>query len=380
MNLGSERQDGRTHVDVMGEGMADVFLSYRNTPERRVFVKRLALILRAHELTVWWDYGLEAGEGYRAQITEELSKARAVAPLWCEESVRSKWVLMEAELGKDKLVPARLQAVAPPEAFEAIQAADLIGWDGAVENSRTLAYVKTICARIGKRGSAPADMMEELRDLRPLTPLPLVSAGAHSLAVPTQASALFDDLRKTWSTIDRGDSSAVEKFLFWVQGAAPGSGLEFEIANTLQRLKTSAAHRDEDALYALAVSAADVLHKSYNEFSHMEPWDAPIGAGDLPSRNRAFREAVDKYLAVIDDPNYANADHETVRRYKLAVKDITRLAARSDLQLFDLAGRVGEGFGQSGAYDDIYFDVIRLVIRDSVRFKELGPCYKFSPA
>jgi hypothetical protein len=39
---------------------------------------------------------------------------------------------MEAELGKDKLVPARLQKVVPPDAFEAIQAADLIGWDGAV--------------------------------------------------------------------------------------------------------------------------------------------------------------------------------------------------------------------------------------------------------
>lgn len=77
-------------------------------------MKRLALLLRAHEGTVWWDYGLEAGESYRAQITEELSKARIVAPLWCAESIQSKWVAMEAELGKDKLAPARVQKVVPP--------------------------------------------------------------------------------------------------------------------------------------------------------------------------------------------------------------------------------------------------------------------------
>jgi TIR domain-containing protein len=89
--------------------MADVFISYRNTPDRRTIVRRLATILRAHEVSVWWDYGLEAGESYRAQIMIELANARIVAPLWCAESVASRWVRMEAELGKDKLVPARLQ-------------------------------------------------------------------------------------------------------------------------------------------------------------------------------------------------------------------------------------------------------------------------------
>jgi hypothetical protein len=80
--------------------MADVFICYRNTPERRALVRRLAAILRAHEVTVWWDYGLEAGESYRAQITTELANARLVAPLWCEESVNSQWVRMEVELDK----------------------------------------------------------------------------------------------------------------------------------------------------------------------------------------------------------------------------------------------------------------------------------------
>jgi len=225
--------------------MADVFLSYRNTPERRAFVKRLALLLRAHEVSVWWDYGLEAGESYRAQITDELSKARIVAPLWCAESIRSKWVAMEAELGKDKLVPARLQKVVPPEAFEAIQAADLIGWDGAVDHARALAFVRKICERLGKPANAPIDMMEELADLRPLTPLPEVGAFPAATVAPGQ-DAVLADLRATWTNFPaRDDSSAVERFLARVRGTAPGSGLEFEVEHALDVMRAEAQRREK---------------------------------------------------------------------------------------------------------------------------------------
>lgn len=112
--------------------MADVFISYRNLPERRAYARRLATILRAHGIEVWWDFGLAEGESYRQQITDELGRARVVVPLWCAESILSKWVAMEAEFGRDKLLPVRLQNVAPPDAFEAIHAADLIGWDGTI--------------------------------------------------------------------------------------------------------------------------------------------------------------------------------------------------------------------------------------------------------
>ncbi len=155
--------------------MADVFLSYRNTPDRRAIVRRLATILRAYGVTVWWDYGLEAGEGYRSQIMTELANARIVAPLWCAESVRSPWVRMEAELGKDKLLPGRLQKVPPPDAFEAIQAADLTGWDGAVGSPRLQEFVRLVCKRLDRPAAAPTDLIEELAELPPVKPLPEVA-------------------------------------------------------------------------------------------------------------------------------------------------------------------------------------------------------------
>lgn len=152
--------------------MADVFLSYRNLEDRRRLVTRFATILRAHEISVWWDYGLDAGESYRDQITRELAQARLVIPFWCEESVASKWVGMEAELGRDKLFPARLQRVAPPPAFEAIHAAHLETWDGSILDPQLDEFVRDICAKLGKPARLPADTKKELSRLPKLKPLP----------------------------------------------------------------------------------------------------------------------------------------------------------------------------------------------------------------
>ena len=175
-------------IAVRRGSMADVFISYRNTPDRRIIVRRLATILRAHEISVWWDYGLEAGESYRAQITAELASARVVSPLWCAESILSPWVRMEAELGKDKLVPAWLQKVVPPDAFEAIQAADLIGWDGAVGSPRLQEFVRLICRRLGRAAIAPTDMIEDLGQLPAVAPLPEVAIVAAPASTATAAA------------------------------------------------------------------------------------------------------------------------------------------------------------------------------------------------
>jgi hypothetical protein len=73
-------------------------------PDRRLIVRRLATVLRAYGVNVWWDYGLEAGESFRAQIMTELANARIVAPLWCVESVQPKtgsWIGSSADGGMD---------------------------------------------------------------------------------------------------------------------------------------------------------------------------------------------------------------------------------------------------------------------------------------
>jgi formylglycine-generating enzyme required for sulfatase activity len=187
--------------------MADVFLSYRNIPDRRALVRRLAFILRAYGIEVWWDYGLEAGESWRNQIMTELANARVVAPLWCAESITSQWVRMEAELGKDKLVPARLQNVSPPDGFEAIQSADLIGWDGDAANPHVLAFVRRICKQLGREAIAPTDMIEELAQLRPVPALPEVTPVAVPAAPPAPPPTHdFAFWERQWEKHGAGDN------------------------------------------------------------------------------------------------------------------------------------------------------------------------------
>jgi hypothetical protein len=172
--------------------MADVFLSYRNTEERRKLVGRLATILRAHGISVWWDYGLEAGESYRDQIVKALGEARVVVPVWCAESVKSQWVAMEAELGRDKLLPVRLQRVAPPPKFESLHAVHLERWDGSILDPQLDEFVRDLCRRLGSSTVAlPPDTRAELAQLPKLKPLPDVAVGnaVKKSRLPTYAVA-----------------------------------------------------------------------------------------------------------------------------------------------------------------------------------------------
>ncbi|MBI1339072.1 S8 family serine peptidase [bacterium] len=161
--------------------MADVFLSYRNTDERRKLIARFATILRTHGVSVWWDYGLDAGESYREQIMREMGQAKLVIPFWCEESITSEWVRMEAEMGKDKLLPARLQRVTPPAQFEAIHAAHLETWNGSILDPVFDEFLMDILRRLGRSADLPADTRAELASLPALTPLgPPKGSGAGS--------------------------------------------------------------------------------------------------------------------------------------------------------------------------------------------------------
>ena len=73
----------------------------------------LATALRVHDLTVWWDRGLEAGQNYESEIRRELQSARVIVPLWCLESVMSRLVLEEARTGLERgvLFPSLLQTL-----------------------------------------------------------------------------------------------------------------------------------------------------------------------------------------------------------------------------------------------------------------------------
>lgn len=88
--------------------MADVFVSYAR--EDRPAAERIARLLQANGLSVWWDKAMIAGADINAVVDAELEAAKAVIVLWSPHSVTSHWVRGEAQtaVDADKLVPIEI--------------------------------------------------------------------------------------------------------------------------------------------------------------------------------------------------------------------------------------------------------------------------------
>lgn len=94
--------------------MADVFISYARSDE--AFAARLAGVLEALGLTVWWDRNLATGDDWELEIERQLDAAAAVVVVWSPSSVKSKPVRAEARRAdrKGKLAPIVIDNAAPP--------------------------------------------------------------------------------------------------------------------------------------------------------------------------------------------------------------------------------------------------------------------------
>jgi len=131
-----------------------VFLSYAS--EDRPTAERLAAALMRHDILVWWDRHIPAGQRFDIVIQEALSDARCVVVLWSAHAGTSDWVRDEADDGRQRgiLVPCRLDAFPIPLGFRGIQAIDFLEWGDSSTSppfERLLASIKGILADPTKR-------------------------------------------------------------------------------------------------------------------------------------------------------------------------------------------------------------------------------------
>ena len=136
--------------------MADIFISYKR--EDREWAEALSKALEAMGWSTWWDTRLHAGESFNAKIQDELDDARCVIVLWSKLSVKSRWVIDEANEGleRDILLPLMLDARKPPLGFRGIHATEIKGWDKKTTTGPFEQVVRDLTRLLGNPPAAAA--------------------------------------------------------------------------------------------------------------------------------------------------------------------------------------------------------------------------------
>jgi TIR domain/YARHG domain len=120
--------------------MADIFISYSTND--RWMASELADYLQEQGYSVWWDQQLAAGQQFVGSISDALGDAKAAIVIWTTSSIKSRWVLGEAEAAAsvEKLVPVRESSLSEgnlPIGFRALHTIGFDDRDGLLRAIRT---------------------------------------------------------------------------------------------------------------------------------------------------------------------------------------------------------------------------------------------------
>lgn len=142
--------------------MGAIFLSYAR--EDRSCAENLARVLGAAGHYVWWDRHLDGGEEFSAEIEAALDKSDVVLVAWSKDSVKSRWVRDEANVGCERgiIVPVSIDGSMPPMGFRQFHTLDLAGWKAAKRDDRTSELLQSVERRLhGKKQPAPVAQVQK---------------------------------------------------------------------------------------------------------------------------------------------------------------------------------------------------------------------------
>jgi hypothetical protein len=125
--------------------MGDIFISYAREDQEKA--QALADVIERQGWTVWWDRRIPPGKTYEQVIDDALKAAKCIVVLWSDNSIKSRWVRAESEVGnqKDILVPILVGDVQEiPLGVRLIQAANLTSWEGDIEDVELRSVLEAI--------------------------------------------------------------------------------------------------------------------------------------------------------------------------------------------------------------------------------------------
>lgn len=127
-----------------------LFISYSH--EDKPVAKQLAESLSSRGYDVFWDAKIPPGMTFDTYIFENLQGSNAVIVLWSKNSIHSDYVKEEAEYAKNRrmLVPLNIDGTDLPFGFTRIQATDLSGWHGAMQDGQWQTVVDSIEAILNR--------------------------------------------------------------------------------------------------------------------------------------------------------------------------------------------------------------------------------------
>lgn len=121
-----------------------LFISYSH--EDKPVARQVAEVLSQRGYEVFWDAKIPPGMTFDTYIFQNLQGSNAVIVLWSKHSINSDYVKEEAEYAKNHrmLVPLNIDGTDLPFGFTRIQATDISGWHGAMQDGQWQTVVDSI--------------------------------------------------------------------------------------------------------------------------------------------------------------------------------------------------------------------------------------------
>jgi tetratricopeptide (TPR) repeat protein len=317
-------------------GVADVFISYSKQHSGPTY--ELAAVLEARGYSIWWDTSLIAGADFTESILRELDEALAVVVIWTPASIKSAWVISEAERGRraKKLIPLRLPEVSfdeLPPPFNTLHT-DLVDDLERLEQSLTTlgvlpAHTRTRHRRRKEIETLPDEDYESFVADRQYDP------GEAALVVKVYTQVIARSPASAPAYNNRGHALAeLGEHDRAIADFSKAIMLSTEMRDTIFHNRAAAYHRAGNFDRAIADYSTALKLSRDSPMIHLQRGMAYEAKGDLTQAMAGYNKAIELHSEYAEAFAHRGLGYAKTGDRARAIKDFYRaLSLEPDLQL-----------------------------------------------